>query len=212
MPDPCPVVPDPSQETDFVTATIEVIDPGGAFVKGAQIRLLPTTSSPAELKTGDLGEVSVKLIPGTYHLHAAMPFFLPSAESIYVQRQSTQTFRVTLRPDLTPKIIFNGGPNPPLQINQTAPAPVPVAVAPTITVTVTNLRGTPTPYAQIGGLRTEGFPEVDEVGKFSLKLFPGDYDLVVTSPSYLNWAKHIQIQDRDSRSIHVLLTRAADPN
>jgi hypothetical protein len=48
-------------------------------------------------------------------------------------------------------------------------------------------------------------PQTNEVGQYSLELLPGSYELFVTSPSFLPWAKRIQVQTEGSQLFGVTL-------
>jgi hypothetical protein len=212
-PGPCAVFPGPAEEKDLVTATILVVDPTGAVIPDTQIKLLPDAFVKAsrDPKTDEKGEVSVKLLPGIYYLFAAVPVFLPAEETVQVQAAPNQTFRIALQLAERTRTVEVGRPSLPVSENLVDGSHPPPIASASLTINVTDSVGGPIPYAQIGGLPPEAvwkFPEADEAGKFNLKLAPGDYDVVVTSPTYLRWTKHIQVRSGDSRTLRVLLTRA----
>jgi hypothetical protein len=184
------------------------MDPSGAAIPDMQIRIAPKLANiPDDLKTSERGEVSMDLRPAIYFLWAAAPSFEPLFQQIAVERLATQTVELHLQAAKSTNIIRTG-PNYPAPINPVVSKP-PVASA-SVSIRVTDMRGAPVSYAQFSGFPLKAawnYPEVDDQGKLEFKTIPGSYEVVVSSPGFQRWTKHIELQDGEDRTLRVLLKR-----
>jgi hypothetical protein len=209
--DPCPVLPDdtPPRGEEIVKVTMVAVDGTGAVIPGVQIRMAPRLANiPEDLKTNDRGEVVVELRADNYFLWAAAPSFEPIFKQVQVEKVAMQTVRLQLQAAKASNIVHMGGPNYPVPINAVAAKPPVASVF--VSMKVTDMIGAPVSYAQFSGfpLKTEwNYPEVDEQGELAFKMMPGSYDVVVSSPGFQRWTKHIELQDGEDRMVRVLLKR-----
>jgi hypothetical protein len=209
--EPCPVFPDSSapRGKDIVNVTTVAIDGSGAVIPGAQIRMAPSLANiPEDLKTNERGEAAIELRAGNYFLWAAAPSFEPIFNQVQVEKVATQTVRLELQAAKASNIVHMGGPDYPVPINAVAAKPAVALLS--VSMKVTDMKGTPIAYAQFSGfpLKTEwAYPEVDERGELAFKMMPGGYDVVVSSPGFQRWTKHIELADGEDRMVRVLLKR-----
>jgi hypothetical protein len=182
--------------TDGAPVTIVVTDSSGAPIRYAQIKLAPQSATmPKNSETDETGKISLNVIPGKYNLFVTAPDFAPWSKSILVESNAGQTLMVTLQIVCATQTVRD-------------PRFAPIASA-SIMITVTNATGAAVPFAQIGVCPVDEFSkahdESDESGKFSLKLVPGDYDLVVTSPGFRRWTRHIGLKDKKGLIVNAIL-------
>jgi hypothetical protein len=78
-----------------------------------------------------------------------------------------------------------------------------------VTIVVMGPRGGMVPDAQIklspSPAKAPKNPETNEHGEFSLDLVPGSYDLFVSFPVFVPWAKQIQVLAAPSQTVRVVL-------
>jgi carboxypeptidase family protein len=76
---------------------VEVQDPGGGRIPGAQITIVPAPPGTAWTQTADqTGTLAVPLSPGSYEVTAAFPGFRAATERIEVERDRKQPVELTL--------------------------------------------------------------------------------------------------------------------
>jgi hypothetical protein len=190
-----------------VPITIIVTDSAGAAIPNSQIKLWP---QPAEIaknpETNESGEVKLNVPPGNYDLFVTSPDFTPWTKAIRVEANANRTFRIVLQVASATTIIKLCSPCPEIQTG--GPPERQVVPSFSITIAVTDATGSPVPYAQIGIDPKEDswkFHEADELGKFSLKLSPGTYELAVTSPGFRRSTQRIVIKEKENQTVQAVL-------
>jgi len=217
-----------------VTIMVTVMDPSGAVMPGAQLKISPPPDPPLKNpKTNNEGKFLVCLVPGGYDLYVSHPQFKPWSERLEISDMASHSVEVYLQLAETTQFIDMGGPSFPVQPatphTETAGPSSPVQPlnptykdfpSATITVAVTDRTGASVPYAQIGGvplleterkLETARILETDEHGKISLKVIPLSFDLDVTSPGFDRWKNRIKIQNGESQTVDVILEALPQP-
>jgi hypothetical protein len=207
-PGPCLMVTGKEETKAAVPLTVVVVDPNWGVLSNAQIKLAPRPATMRKNpKTNELGEISLDVPPGTYDLFVTEPDFVPWAENIRVGANANKTVTVVLQLAATTRIVQLDGPCVPIQ-NDDDSRKLQRVCSTSVTITVTDAAGAAIPYAQIGGFPeaiTSDFYEIDESGRFGLKLDPGRYQMSVTSPGFRRWTKRIELKEKEDQTLTVVL-------
>jgi Zn-dependent M28 family amino/carboxypeptidase len=122
----CPLL-SAQEAKSTASVTIVVMDPTGAVIPHAQIKLSPGPTTASKLETGDDGRLTRDLRPGSYELSVASPHFLTQTEHLQVQDAGQQTAFVKLRWDGVGTTVYVGRPTSPVYVEQTIDQSLPSA-------------------------------------------------------------------------------------
>lgn len=192
----------PTQEASKGSAIIlHVVDQAGGSVPSADVHLVPFPTGLSEgLMTDHDGNLLLELPPGEYNVTVKAPDFFPASKLIEIERDSRQTIQIVLKAKSCPP-----GPCVPVTSKEETKGAVPFAVV----VVDPNWGVVPKAQIKLQPAVSSKILESNELGEISLDVPPGSYDLFVTNPDFVPWAKNIRVAANTNERVTVVLQPVA---
>lgn len=192
----------PTQEASKGSAIIlHVADQAGGSVPSADVHLVPFPTGLREgLMTDHDGNLLLELPAGDYNVTVKAPAFFPASKFVEIKRDSRQTIQIVLKAKSCPP-----GPCVPVTSKEERKGAVPFAVV----VVDPNWGAVPKAQIKLQPAVSPKILESNELGEISLDVPPGTYDLFVTNPDFVPWAKNIRVGANTNERVTVVLQPVA---
>jgi hypothetical protein len=140
--------------------------------------------------------------PGDYDLFVVNPLFQQWAKQVHVREGKTIDFKIVLEAAKLSQVVDAGSHGPADHVSA-PPAPE------LLVLSVKDQDGEPIAGAQVWVTYQDprAYKESGENGMITLKLDPGDYEVVVVSPGFSRWEQQVMIAKGTGRLLNVVLSK-----